>query len=69
MKKIEIQLIGENGNIFNLLSIIRRTLKNLYRETGDEKYEILWKDVSEKIFQAKDYTESLNIIQEHFIVK
>ncbi len=69
MKKIEIQLIGENGNIFNLLSIIRRTLKNLYQETGDEKYEILWKDVSERIFRAKDYTESLNIIQEHFIVK
>ena len=43
MKKIEIQLIGENGNIFNLLSIIRRTLKNLYRETGDEEYETAYR--------------------------
>lgn len=59
---LEVKLIGEDGNIFNLLGIVSRELKqNGYTEQADA----LWKEVQET---ATSYHEALNIIQEYVIV-
>jgi len=46
--KPECRLIGENGNVFNLISIVRKTLKEngLYSEL--EQFDAELKDLQEK---------------------
>ncbi len=56
--KPECELIGQNGNIFNLIGIASRILK---RAGYPEKTEKLKKKVKS---EAKSYGEALNIIGE-----
>ena len=57
-KKPECKLVGENGNIFNLLGAVIETLK----KAGMNK-EV--KEVKIKIFTADNYSEALSIISEY----
>jgi hypothetical protein len=57
-KKPKAKLIGENGNIFNLMGIATRALKN----AGQPEKA---KEMQEKIFTADCYEESLRIIREY----
>ena len=51
-------LIGQDGNIFNLVGIASRTLKqNGMREQA--------KEMSDKVFSSHSYDEALNIIGEY----
>ncbi|MBP1046225.1 hypothetical protein I6N96_08005 [Enterococcus sp. BWM-S5] len=59
---LEVQLIGENGNIFNLLGIVSKELK---RKSFLNEADQLWKEVQEN---AKSYEEALAIIQEYVII-
>ncbi|MGX7245303.1 hypothetical protein ACWOC1_10640 [Enterococcus quebecensis] len=59
---LEVKLIGENGNIFNLLGIVSKELKQ--KGFLDEANQ-LWKDVQEN---AKSYEEALTIIQEYVVI-
>lgn len=59
---LEVRLIGENGNIFNLLGIVGKELKQ--NGFSDESNQ-LWKEVHES---AKSYEEALTIIQEYVII-
>lgn len=58
MKKPECKLIGENGNIFNLVAIARKTLlkNNLDNEA---------KEMQERVFDSSSYQEALCIIGEY----
>ncbi|MCB5954397.1 hypothetical protein [Enterococcus sp. CWB-B31] len=59
---MEVKLIGENGNIFNLLGIVSKKLKrNSFLNEADQ----LWKEVQEN---TKSYEEALAIIQEYVII-
>lgn len=64
MKKPKCKLIGEDGNIFNLLGIASRTLK----VAG---YPELAKEMTYRITQgeAKDYSMALAIISEYVEVE
>ena len=54
----ECKLIGENGNIFNLISIANRVLRNNgMREYADE--------MTDRCFNSGSYDEALNIIGEY----
>ena len=54
----ECKLIGENGNIFNLMAIASRTLRqNDMQEQAEEMYD--------RIGQSGSYGEALNIIGEY----
>ena len=57
-RKPECKLIGENGNIFNLLAITRRTLliNNMYNESIE---------VVSRVTSSKSYDEALRIIGEY----
>ena len=51
-------LIGQDGNIFNLVGIASRTLK-------DNGLKEASKEMSERVFNSHSYCEALNIIQEY----
>ena len=57
-RKPECKLIGEDGNIFNLLAITRRTL--LKNDMYSESIEVVRRVTSSKI-----YDEALRIIGEY----
>ena len=52
------KLIGEDGNIFNLINIVSKVLKqnNLHDET---------KEMTNRIFNSRSYNEALIIISEY----
>ena len=52
------QLVGQNGNIFNLVGIASRALKSA--GLRDEA-----KEMTDKVFQAGSYDEALSIIMEY----
>ena len=52
------KLIGEDGNIFNLMSIASKTLKEASMEEQA-------KEMVEKIYNSKSYIEALAIISEY----
>jgi len=56
--KPDCPLIGENGNIYNLVGIASRTLKR--NGLSDEASEM-----SEKVFGSGSYDEALGIIGEY----
>ena len=59
VNKPKCPLIGENGNIYNLMGIASRTLKrNGMRDLGDE----MWNRITS---EAKSYDEALFIIGEY----
>ena len=59
MKKPKCRLIGEDGNIFNLMGIVSRTLK----EAGEpEKAEEMIRRITS---DAKSYDEALAMLMEY----
>lgn len=58
MEKPKCALIGQDGNIFNLVGIASRTLKqNGMKEEA--------KEMSNRVFCSHSYDEALNIIGEY----
>jgi hypothetical protein len=58
LEKPECKLIGENGNIFNLLGIASQCLKRAgLRDQASE--------MAERVFQSQSYDEALVIIGEY----
>jgi hypothetical protein len=62
MNKPVCKLIGENGNVFNLIGIARRALT---RAGLEEKA----KEMSARCMDSGSYDEALNIIQEYVDVE
>ena len=58
MNKPKCKLIGEDGNIFNLMAIASRTLKKA--ELNKEAEEMI-----ERIRNSKSYIQALSIISEY----
>ncbi|MGL5191435.1 MAG: hypothetical protein ACRC7S_17475 [Cetobacterium sp.] len=58
MSKPICKLIGEDGNIFNLLSIVRRTLINNGLEPQAE-------EVVKRVMSSDSYPQALNILSEY----
>jgi hypothetical protein len=58
MEKIKVKLIGENGNIFNLLAIASNEMKNNGLNEESDKM------ISE-VFKSKSYDSALLIISRY----
>ena len=59
MEKPIAKVVGENGNVFNLIAVCRRAL---YKAGKQESFE----KMQERIFsEAKSYEESLRIMSEY----
>ena len=52
------KLIGEDGNIFNLINIVSKVLKN--NDLHDEV-----KEMTDRIFNSRSYNEALRIISDY----
>ncbi|MGA2434451.1 MAG: hypothetical protein ABSG25_04120 [Bryobacteraceae bacterium] len=61
-KKPKCKLVGQNGNIFNLIGIASRELKNNFQ--ADKA-----KEMQTRCFSAKSYDEALQIIMEYVDVE
>lgn len=57
-QKPKCALIGQDGNIFNLVGIASRTLKS----SGMEEEA---KEMSKRVFSSESYSDALNIIGEY----
>lgn len=57
-EKPQVTLAGQNGNIFNLLSIATKALK----ENNQRKQA---KELQEKLFSANSYHEAIQLIGEY----
>ena len=62
MAKPECKLIGENGNIFNLIGIASQAL----RDAGLEEQAA---EMRQRIFQSDSYDRALQIIMEYVEVE
>jgi hypothetical protein len=58
MKKPKVKLVGQDGNVFNLLGICSKALK----QNGQSKEA---EEMSSKIFACESYNEALQIIMEY----
>ena len=58
MVKPKCKLVGENGNIFNLMGIASRTLK----KAGLKEQAV---EMRERIFKSESYDKALQIIMEY----
>lgn len=58
MNKIKVKLIGEDGNIFNLIGIASRALKKNNQESEAN-------EMRDKVYQSKSYDEALMIISDY----
>lgn len=58
MEKIKVNLIGEDGNIFNLVGIISREM----RRNGLEE---LASEMRNRVFNSESYDNALQIIMEY----
>ena len=60
-KKPKCKLIGENGNIFNLLAIASRTLQRSDKVNGRAKAE----EMKMRVMSSQSYDEALVIISDY----
>jgi rRNA processing protein Krr1/Pno1 len=58
LRKPKAKVIGKDGNVFNLIGICQRALK-------DAKQEDKAKEMCEKIFMSKSYDEALAIMADY----
>ncbi|HDA5091048.1 TPA: hypothetical protein RPI10_002761 [Staphylococcus aureus] len=55
---LEVQLTGEDGNVFNLMGIVSKALKrNGYRNQAEEMTGRVWK--------SESYSEAISIFNEY----
>jgi hypothetical protein len=57
-----VTLTGQNSNIYNLISIVSKALKN----NGHRRLAV---ELQTKAIKAKDYPAALEVIQEYVTVK
>lgn len=62
MSKITVKLIGEDGNIFNLMAIVRKAMLKNHMDNE-------WNDLQQKIFKSSSYNEALQLIMEYVDVE
>ena len=62
MDKPSCKLIGEDGNVFNLLGKVLKVLKenNLYEQE---------KEMTDRVFNSNSYTEALAIFSDYVEIK
>jgi len=58
MEKPRVKLVGENGNVFNLMALCSRALKNAGQEDKA-------KEMRDKIFSCGSYNEALAIMMDY----
>jgi len=58
MKKPKCQVIGENGNVFNIIAIVKKALN----DSGQRDKGLEWQ---KRAIQSKSYDDVLNLMHEY----
>ena len=69
--KPEIRLIGEDGNIFNLLGVARRRFRELARTDPNGEYSdwpVVYKEFMSRVTTSKSYDEALGVFGDYFTI-
>ena len=66
LKHITVNLIGEDGNVFNLIGVCKRTVR---REGTTDEQQWFDKVVLPRIMEARSYDEALTVMTETFDVQ
>jgi hypothetical protein len=64
--KPTLKIVGEDGNIFNLLAIARKKFRQLTREEPDTDWEEKWQLFLDEVQSSKSYDEALVVFMEYF---
>jgi predicted AAA+ superfamily ATPase len=67
--KPTLKIVGEDGNIFNLLAIARKKYRQLTREEPDTDWEEKWQLFLDEVQSSKSYDEALVVFMEYFEVE
>ena len=55
---LRVKLTGQNGNVFNLIGIVRKALI-------EANHKDLAKEMQDRVFKAESYNDALNIMDEY----
>ena len=55
---LRVKLTGQNGNVFNLIGIVRKALIKA-------NHKDLAKEMQDRVFKAESYNDALNIMDEY----
>ncbi len=67
--KPTIKIIGEDGNIFNLLAIAKKRFRELNREEPEAGWDKKWQEFLDGVESSKSYNEALVVFMEYFDVE
>ncbi len=68
-EKPTLKIIGEDGNIFNLLAIARRRFRELNREDPDAGWMETWEEFVTGVESSESYDAALVVFMEYFDVQ
>ena len=64
--KPTIEIIGADGNIFNLLAIAKRRFRELNREEPEAEWNDTWLEFLDKVESSESYDEALVLFMDYF---
>lgn len=59
MEKITVEVIGKDGNIFNILGIVSKAMKQ------EEELKSQVNEMTSRVFNSSSYEEALSIMSEY----
>lgn len=62
MEKVKVKLIGEDGNIFNLVGIARKELIK-------QGFEEVALNMTDEVYASKSYSEALSIMSKYIDIE
>jgi hypothetical protein len=68
MVKPRLNLVGEDGNIFNLLALAKKKFGEMARKEPDAGWDQTWLEFLDKIENSESYDAALQIFMEYFDV-
>ncbi len=67
--KPTITILGEDGNIFNLLGIAKKRFSELNREEPNEDWSQKWEEFLTAVEASGSYDEALAVFMDYFDVQ
>ena len=67
--KPPLKIIGEDGNVFNLIGIAKRKFRELNNEEPDYGWDKKWVEFLDRVESSKSYDEALQVFMDYFDIE
>jgi hypothetical protein len=67
--KPTLKILGEDGNIFNLLAIAKKRFRELNRDDPEAGWNDKWQDFLDDVQNSGSYDEALVVFMDYFDVE